>query len=485
MSFGVGWKTSERKYEVLRESNVRIKMSDGVEISAEVFRPKGTIEKFPAIIGVHPYSMEGNVEPVKVNATSGGVPLPGEERTRGSLEAGDPNFFVRRGYAHVIMNVRGSGKSGGLFVSRGRREVEDTKEVIEWVAQQSWCDGNVGMFGVSYFAMAQLAVAALQPDHLKCCFAPWASTETYRDINYHGGILSWRWVLNFPKTSLVYSHVRPGFVSKKMMGEKKQAEVIEELLADEDLNVIPELVEVLKNPDRGINPEIVDVLVNPLYGPYWEERVPDFEKIKVPCYLGGDWGSFHLPSSFRKWEYIKAPKKMLIAPEAYLGRALYQLQYESLRWFDYWLKGIDTKIMEEPPIRLFMNGRNYWKSATEWPLPETKWTPFYLHENFILSEREHWTYEGSNSYFDSPWSRGYLEYYTPRLVEETEIIGPLVLNLFAATSDQEVLWSVRRFQIEDDDDKQGNDTGRRILTGGWLRGTHRELDASRSKGWEP
>lgn len=165
---------------------------------------------------------------------------------------------------------------------------------------------------------------------------------------------------------------------------------------------------------------------------------------------------------------------MIIGPPAYLDRPLYQLQYESLRWFDYWLKGIETGIMDEPPIRLFIMGTNEWKETNEWPLPETKWTPFYLHENGLLFEREHWPNEGFTSFEDSPWGRGSLEFLSPKLVENTEIIGPIALKLYASTTDDEVLWFISLREV----DSQGNE---RILTRGWLRGKHREIDPKRSK----
>jgi predicted acyl esterase len=243
---------------------------------------------------------------------------------------------------------------------------------------------------------------------------------------------------------------------------------------------VPELVEFLKNPDEGNNPVIVDMLLNPLDGPYWEERRVKYETIKVPAYIGACWGIYglHLPAAFRSWENLKVPKKMIIGPPIYLDRPVYQLQYESLRWFDYWLKGIETQIMSEPPIRLFVMGTNDWKEANEWPLPETKWTAFYLHDNGLLSEREHWPNEGFTSFEDSPWGRGSLEFCSPKLVENTEIIGPIVLNLYASTTDDEVLWFISLREV----DSQGNE---RILTRGWLRGTHREVDPKRSKLWEP
>jgi predicted acyl esterase len=257
-------------------------------------------------------------------------------------------------------------------------------------------------------------------------------------------------------------------------------EEINKVLQDEDIAAVPELVQILRNPDVGNNPLVVEILTHPYDGPYWEERKVKYERIKVPGYIGACWGIYglHLPGALRSWENLAVSKKMIIGPPAYLDRPLYQLQYESLRWFDYWLKGIDTGIMKEAPIRLFIMGSHDWKEANEWPLPETRWTPFYLHENGILYERVCRPDEGSDSFDDSPWGRGYLEYCSPRLVENTEVIGPIVLNLYASTTDREVFWFISLREV----DLQGNE---RVLTRGWLRGTHREVDPKRSKPWEP
>jgi len=127
---------------------------------------------------------------------------------------------------------------------------------------------------------------------------------------------------------------------------------------------------------------------------------------------------------------------------------------------------------------MFIPGTGDWKETTEWPLPETLWTPFYLHEENLLSEHEHWPNEGHDSFEDSPWKRGYLEYYSPQLVENMEVIGPIVLNLFASTTDTDIFWIISLREV----DKEGNE---RELTKGWLKGSHREIDEEKSLRWQP
>jgi len=466
--FSKKWEVSKRRYEIIKESSVSIPMSDGVTIDADIFRPDSP-GKFPAILGVHQYNKELQTSPI--------IPT-GFNMANGPVEAGDYNFYVRRGYAQIIANIRGSGKSGGCYLNYGPREVQDTSEIIEWIAHQSWCDGHVGMFGVSAFSVAQQQVAALKPPCLKAIFAPFGYTDFYRDKFYHGGILSHAFMQGW---TLLIDNMRYESWCLERWGKDRYKEAISQALQDRDLCEIPYLVEALRNPDRGGNALLVDILLNPLDGDYFAERRVQYEKeIEVPAYLGGCWGIYglHLPGAFRSWSNWKGPKKMIIGPPIYLDRPLYQYQYESLRWFDYWLKGMDNGIMEEPPIALFVTGTGEWKTATEWPLPETRWTPFYLHSEGVLSEHEFWPLEGSSTFEDSLFNRGGLTFMTPPMVENTEVIGPIVLNVYASTTATEILWFVSLLDI----DPQGKET---LLTRGCLRGSQRRLDLERSEPWQP
>ena len=303
--FSKTWRTSERKYNVRVDRDVKMPTSYATVATRHV----------------------------------------GLEKGNGPIEAGDPNFFVRRGYVHVVASVRGTGKSGGKYPFMGPPEPQDGCEVIEWIAAQPWCDGNVGMFGVSYFARIQQFIAALNPPHLKCLFAPWAGTDLYRDSLYHGGILAQNWALSWSRTMKIHSYESE---SLREWGEYRRREMIQRVLQDEDLQANPELVRCLQHPDEGLNGLVVDILAHPCDGPFWEKRRVNYEPIQIPAYIGGDWAIYglHLPGAFRSWEHLKGPKKMIIGPPAYLDRPLYQLQYESLRWFDCWLKGMNTGIKD-------------------------------------------------------------------------------------------------------------------------------------------
>lgn len=474
--FGRDWKTSDRAFSVILEKDVKVKMRDGVRLSANVFRPKSE-KKFPAILGFHPYNSNQSppIKP-KATSTSAGGWAPGVERPNSWMEAGDSEFYARRGYVHVVCNARGTDLSEGVYDFIGPNEMNDLYDVIEWIAVQPWCDGNVGMFGVSYFAEIQHFAASANPPHLKCIFAPYGATDLYRDRSYHGGIFS-LWPLGVRK---LLDNVRTRSETFNTLGEKKFNEAIKSALENEELTSSPRIVDVLTNPLRGDNQLAADYLLHPLEDEFWHQRQVKYEKIKVPAYLGSDWGIYalHLPGAFRSWENINAPKKMTVGPPVNIDRPVYQYAYESLRWFDYWLKSFDTGIMKDPKVRVFVMGTNEWKESEDWPLPETRWTPFYLHENHLLSEHEFWQNEEFDVYEDSPWGRGSVTYYSPPMVENTEVIGPIALNLYASTTDDDILF----FASLRDVDPDGKE---RILTRGWLRGSHREIDLKRSKPWRP
>src|ERR1700680_4528722 len=405
--FSTKWQTSPRQYGVTIERDVAIPVRSGVTLDSDIFRPRAT-GKFPALLAVHAYSKA---------AQSAQMMPEGFSYSRGFIETGDFNFFVRRGYALAIVNITGTHQSGGIFNNIDPQSIQDVCEAVEWTARQPWCDGNVGMTGISHFSRVSKRVAAQPPPHLKAIFSPYGWTDMYRDLYYHGGILNYGFMSHWVRSNGL--HFRTKNSLKEEWGELKYAQAIEAALHNNEIAAVPYLVEVLRNADAGANSMVVDIILNDLRNDFHEQRSVIFTNAKIPAYFGGDWGLYglHLPGDIRAFENWKGPKKMTIGPPVYLDRPLYQYAYESLRWFDPWLKGIDTGILEEPRLQLFIVGSNGWKSGEEWPLPETKWTPFYLHGNGLLSELELWPDEGCSTYGDSPSQHGQLEFKTPPMVE--------------------------------------------------------------------
>lgn len=465
--FTRSWETSKREHEVVVDRDVLVPMPDGVTLGGDIYRPE-TPGRYPVILGISPYNKHLQSAPMR--------PV-GFTPKRGYMETGDPNFFVRRGYVHAVINVRGTGDSGGYFQYNNPQELDDVAEVIAWLAKQPWSDGNVGIFGVSYFAKLAKGVAARggSPD-LKAIFAPYAANDWYRHVWYHGGIVSARFLSHWRYSP---HNLRYRSLVKERVGEEEYQRLLEVARNDLELMSYPAFREALLDPEPDANALLVDILVNPLDNEWWQERNVDGEPGEVPAYLGACWGNYalHLPGVFDSYEAWKGPKKLVIGPGVYLDRPLYQYQAEAVRWFDHWLKGQETGIMDEPDIRCFIPPHGEWRALEEWPPPEARWMQFYLHEKGMLSEREHWPNEGVDNLDESAFEHGELTYSTPRIVEPTEVFGPSVLTLHVSSTGEDALIFATLLVA----DKDGNE---REVTRGWLRASQRELSPD-STPWEP
>ncbi|HTP40406.1 MAG TPA: CocE/NonD family hydrolase [Steroidobacteraceae bacterium] len=462
------WQTSPRRHGIVHERGVAIPVRAGFTLDGDVLRPDDP-GRFPVILCMFPFDKALQLAPHRPRAIAPELV---------AAEGGDFNFYVRRGYAQVFVNLRGTGASGGVFDHLGKGTIEDLYDAIEWLARQPWCDGQVATFGTSYFAMTAKRVAMLKPPALKTLFAPFGVTDEYRQAVFQGGIFSFRFHTHWLK-SLSNLRVRQDFPER--IGRAEFERRVQAALEDPELRIQPELVEVLRHPHDGGNMHIVEYLLNFLDNEHFAEKAISFRQdLTIPAYFGGCWGMhpLHLPGDFLSYQRWSGPKKLTIGPPYYLDRPVYQYANESLRWFDYWLKGIDTQIMEEAPIQLFIRNTGEWKPAHEWPLPETRWTEFYLHQDGLMYEHEFFPDDDRSSFIESPTQHGALEFRTPPVVENTEIVGPLVLNFWASTTDTEVLWFVTLFQ----QDASGTET---ILTRGWLRGSQRRVDAAQSTSWAP
>jgi predicted acyl esterase len=464
-------KISKREHGIIAERNVSVPMSDGVNIDVDVFRPDGK-GRFPVLLAVAAFNKEIQSDLTWPAATR-------TRRIRGTadacLEAGPIDFFVRRGYVHIIGSVRGTGRSGGAYNFLSPREVRDTCEVIEWAAQQPWCNGNVGMIGLGYYAAHHLLVASHQPPHLRCIAPIGGFWDNYREFWWPGGILQkgfLRWLVSHVNMDV---HTQESALREEL-GEEGYKEAIAHALADKDISGAPEIVEALKNPDALTNASYLDIILHPIDGSYWQARNPDYAKIKVPAYLGA---AGHRPGPFYHWAEMKVPKKLIFFPPTYTDRPFYQISWEQLRWFDYWLKGIDTGIMDEPAVKMFVRGANEWLMADDFPIPGTRFIPFNLHyNNRMLCEIEPWPEALSYSYNDSPGDRGSLKYSSAPMVENTEVAGPITLNLYASCRGTDMNFFIGLWEA----DPEGKET---CLTRGLLKASHRELDQKKSKPWLP
>ncbi len=470
-----------KEFTVKREKDVRVKMRDGIHLAVDIYRPDAP-GKFPALLAMSPYGKE-LMEMVRW--------LPSSARTEplwdGCIEAGDIDYLVSHGYAHIIVDCRGTGASEGVFGFH-LADNPDNYDLVEWLAVQPWCNGNVGTVGVSWFGANSMNAAIAAPPHLKAVFPQEFGTDLYRHVFYHGGILCLfflylyygiegdsGWALSATSRQAFYQALQDPNVKH----------AIQERLKDPDIRNYPNLYHILNYPEKC--PFFVFNMLNPFDGPFYQEYTfyKLFDRIKCPVYLVGNWeNEIYTWGTFQAWEGIKnVPKKMMITPAGFLRRPYQEYHDEMLRWYDHHLKGIDTGIMNQPPIKLFIMGSNEWRFENEWPLARTKWRKLYLRDHGRLTtELERLSTASPDGFVQPPvtvTSRiESLSYRTDPLARDVEITGPIALHLYASIDQDDTNWFIRFNDIDP--------LGKRVpLSRGYLKASHRELDAKQSKPWQP
>jgi putative CocE/NonD family hydrolase len=351
--------------DILVENRVAVAMRDGVKLYADVYRPVGQ-GRHPVIVSRTPYSTERFP-----NAYDAAV------------------YFARRGYVYVFQDVRGRHESDGAWEPFFDDE-RDGYDTIEWAARQSWSDGKVAMQGGSYLGQNQWRAAQAAPPSLVAIFPMVASTSIYHDwITLNG---AWRLSFNFGwgpvrQESRIMQNPGPHTV------DGLRAIHYDEVQKHLPLNTMQRLV--------GRNARFYDDwLTHPDYDAYWQPLNVEemFDKISVPAHTLGGWFDIFSQGTLRgymgmsqkaatekarrlsnivigPWGHGPSQKTGAIdfGPDANVDANALQL-----RWYDYWLKGIDNGLASEPPVKLFVMGRNEWVYEREYPLARTEYRPFYF-----------------------------------------------------------------------------------------------------------
>jgi predicted acyl esterase len=468
---------SQPKYNIKTERELMVPMRDGVKLSVNVFRPD-VRGKFPALLAMGGYGKE--LQELLIAPQ----PLFKSAVWDGNIEAGDTPNIVPRGYVHVIGDVRGVGTSEGEYSGMwSTQEGKDGHDVVEWIAKQPWCDGNVGMIGYSYYGGIQLMTAIQQPPHLKTIFVSHVGADNYRDFVYMGGIFSL-----FFYGLWDGRHGTSGFaprnapsLMKKKLSKKEFESRVQELLDDPDIQHYPNLYHLLHYPQK--NPWCFDQLLNPYDGPFWRDRsvYPFYNKIKIPVYVVGKVA--HEASGF--WDVytnINVPKMLLVKPNEPEERPWREDLDVMLRWYDHWLKGNDTGMLKEPPVKIYMTGTNQWRYEKKWPLAGADWTKFYLRRwEGMLMEPELYQAE-PDCFLQQPLhvstKRDSVKYVSPPVPEDVEVLGPSALNIFASIDQDDAHWIVKVYDVA-----PGGAESR--VTKGYLKASHRALDARKSKPYAP
>ena len=294
----------------------------------------------------------------------------------GCIEAGDIARVVDNGYVHVIGDLRGSGYSEGEHIGNynagGVSLGEDAYDFIEWVAAQPWCDGNVGMIGISYFGSMQVIAAAERPPSLKAIFVSGGHYDFY-ETTYHGGIM---WLM--PRAAREGRGGDSGWAFtdgvKSRMLETHSPEQIDKLVAerlqDPDIAAWPNLVHALHYPKN--HEPWFDIVMNDVDGEWYEERNPVnlAERIDIPVWLQIDQGrGWTMDGTIECFDRIpSANKKLTIGPYPPMqSRPFIEEHDKMFRWYDKWLKGIDNGVDEEPAVSVFVEGTRQYVEGDAFP----------------------------------------------------------------------------------------------------------------------
>jgi len=464
---------SQPKYGIRIERDIKVRMRDGVQLALNIYRPDSQ-DKFPALLAMSGYGKD------EMELLMPPQPLNKSAVWDGNIEAGDFNDIVPRGYVHIIGDLRGTGHSEGEYPGPDGR---DCAELVEWAAQQPWCNGNVGMIGYSAFSNVQLRTAFEQPPHLKCIAVSHIASDTYREGAYNGGVMSLMaygiWYGRHGTSGVAPNNAK-SFMQKTLPKEEFEKRR-NELLNHPDIKNYPNVYHLLLYPHK--NPRFFDMLMNPFDGPWYAERsaYPYFDKIKIPVHVIGK-VSHETMGYWDVYEGVKTPKKLLVKPNGPEERPWREDLERLIRWYDHWLKGNDTGMMDEPPIRLFVMGENKWRDLQGWPLPDTHYVKCYLRRWEGLSFEPELHMNEPDGFFQQPLhvsnKRDSVVYLSPPLDEDLEVIGQASFNFFASIDQDDTHWIVKLFDVA----PNGKETR---LAKSFLKASHRVLDPAKSRPYAP
>ncbi|MDX1981847.1 MAG: CocE/NonD family hydrolase [Bryobacteraceae bacterium] len=433
--------------EIVLDNRVPIKMRDGVTLYADIYRPSKP-GKYPVLVSRTPYSTE-----------------------RAPSAYAAAVFFSQRGYVYVYQDVRGRHESDGRW-EPFRDDINDGYDTVEWAAAQSWSNGKVGMDGGSYLGHVQWRAAQANPPHLVCIVPKVASTSIYHNwITLNGG---WRLSFNFgwgpvrQESRIMQNtgpHTIPGVGGLHFDAMQRHL----------PLDTMQQLA--------GRNAQFYrDWIAHPDYDEYWKPLNAEemFDRIGVPVYTMGGWfdifsqgtlNGYAGMSAKGKTETARRGSRLLIGPWGHgASRKFGDLDFgdhanvdedsAALRFFDFWLKGADDGLSKEPPVTLYVMGRNEWRQENEYPLKRTQYRNLYFHDKRLAwdppgdsAAPDRYRYDpmnpvpslGGNNCCGTPTPagpkdqrpldvRGDILTYTSGILEkEIEVTGPVKVVLYASS----------------------------------------------------
>ncbi len=402
---------SYQQYDVICHTNTMIPMRDGVHLATDIYFPalRGTTvsKKFPVILERTPY----------------------DKAAAGNVMNGA--YFARRGYVCAIQDVRGRFASEGEWYPFAK-EAPDGYDTVEWLAAQKWSDGKVGTMGGSYCGSDQSALATLNPPHLTTMIVAVGASNYYHCSMRQNGALEQRF--------MIYAF-RMATTSKEALADANLKAAVDKAAANVGEWVMRAPLKAGTSPLRLLPTYerwVLDLFTHGEYDEYWRQRgyaISQYyeEHADVPTlYLGG-WYDSYARATCENFIALNKMKKsrqaLLMGPWTHGGWGVSNagdidfgvhsiINYNDLRlaWFDHFLKGLYTEVADWTPVKIFVMGTGegkadyqgrlhhsgYWRDERDYPLPDTRFTPYYLHTDGTLTTQppNHPTTQPSRFSFD-------------------------------------------------------------------------------------
>jgi predicted acyl esterase len=437
---------SHQAFDLHRD--VAVKLRDGVTIYIDIYMPKDLSRPVPAIIGWSPYGKHG----YKSLAMMPGADVDPSWISRFAIwEGADPVHWCPRGYAIVSPDCRGAWASEGELTFWSHQEALDGYDVIEWLATQSWCNGKVGMLGVSYLAISQWSIASKCPPHL-AAICPWEGlSDPYRELLFHGGI---------PEQYFA------GWWREKSRFSLREVE---------DFTLMQQS--------------------NPTFDAYWASKISDFAAIGVPAFVVASWTDqgCHTRGTLEAFRGLGSKDKWLMIHGDKKWKHFYHPENvaKQVAFFDTYLKGATGLLDRWPKVEMEVRetgGTSRKVSAESWPVPGTQYRTLFLDGASGGMTAGLPTAPASAAYLsESPGERLTFDI---RFDEDLSIVGYSKVKLWVSTAEATEMDIFVALEKLDAD-------GRRIpvyffcyfdegpLALGWLRASHRELDPEQSTAFQP
>jgi len=423
---------SEEMYDSWERNSKYIKMNDGVKLAMDIIRPiqndRVVVKELPAVWVYYRYHRAVEKDGKVLSLVDRLPPL---------------QTLIKHGYVIVVVDARGSGASFGSNESKGPnslQEAQHTYQITEWIAAQDWCDGNVGMFGHSYSGNVQFLAVAQAPTHLKAVFPSGASFDIY-EILYSGGAFK----EDFAKVIRDALHYWDIEADAVPVDSDSNGLLLEEANLEHRKNVDPfEFFTELPYRDSRYKDYAFWLQGNP-----WV-YMSDCNVSQIPVYQWIGWKDFLIKDALQWHVNLKGPSKLSIGWWSHDNSSSYELLgIEQLRWFDYWLKGIDNGIMDESAIHyIYIDDPDstFWYQVERWPLPEYKPREFYFvqggsdstqpgYDGLLLERpdlKEKWQKE-----IPFPDSKT-LTFTTQPLEKELFVVGHPIVTLYITTISEDV-----------------------------------------------